>query len=330
MNDEELLQAQRLLRGRLLDTRRAIMPGAADLVAHLLLYLDDTDHCWQLSLNWLRAQVDADRVDGGFAVPWGVYLPFAESMRQDLDLPSSVGKAFDPNDSSVRSVWASPQAVVFDDIAHDGRFSAQTRQSLLSLQTGAKLAIALRVRNAPVGLVCCDWVRERRRWKSELVRQVSSLADEVLSPIIAASYRLTGERGASVASAADEASAGASFPALTAGELEVAGLVVTGMSYKEIAVRLNRSFSTVDHRLRAIREKLGARSTARMIVMLSELLAARDAHGPRGLRRAACAVPGAGMRMFAIPNPPAIQETSPVEAGEHSGAPRRTIIGLGT
>jgi DNA-binding CsgD family transcriptional regulator len=275
MNGEELLHAQRLLRASLLDTRRALMPGAADLVAHLLLYLDDSDRCWQLSLDWLRAQVGADRVDGGFAAPWSVYRPCAESVRQDLTMPSSVGKAFDPNDSSVRSVWASPQAVVFDDIAQDRRFSSQTRQSLLSLNARAKLALALRVQNGPVGLVCCDWVRERRQWKGELLRQVSSLAGEVLSPIMAAAWQLRGER--EPAAPGGGADPGA-FPALTAGELAVARLVVTGLSYKEIAVRLSRSFSTVDHRLRAIREKLGVRSTARMTAMLSELLAASDGH----------------------------------------------------
>jgi DNA-binding CsgD family transcriptional regulator len=279
MDGEELLTAQRRLRGRLLDTRRVIMPGAGDLTAHLLLYMDDTHRCWQLSLDWLRLQFDADRVDGGFAVPWAVYHPLAESVRQDATMPSSVGKAFDPSDPSVRSVWASPQAVVFDDVAHDGRFLPQTRKSLKSLNTGAKLALALRVQNKPVGLICCDWVREQRRWKSELYRQVSTLAHEVLSPILAASYRLAGEPEPARPGVPDTILRGTFAPAFTTGELEVARLVVMGMSYKEIAVRLNRSFSTVDHRLRAIREKLGARSTARMVAMLSDLLTVRDAQG---------------------------------------------------
>lgn len=277
MDGEELLAVQRRLRGRLLDTRRALMPGAADLAAHLLLYMDDTDRCWQLSLDWLRAQVDADRVDGGYAVPWAVYHPSAESVRHDAAVPSSVGNAFDPGDPAMRSVWTSPQAVVFDDVAHDARFSAQTRRSLQSLHTGAKLALALRVQNAPVGLVCCDWVRERRHWKSELHRQVSMLADEVLGPILAAAWRLRGDPAPARPDTPEASPHGTAFPALTPGELEVARLVVMGMSYKEIAVRLNRSFSTVDHRLRAIREKLGARSTARMVAMLADLLASRDA-----------------------------------------------------
>lgn len=277
MDGEELLATQRRLRGRLLDTRHAIMPGAADLAAHLLLYMDDTDRCWQLSLDWLRVQVDADRVDGGYAAPWAVYRPSAESVRQDAAVPSSVGQAFDPADPAMRSVWSSPRAVVFDDVAHDARFSAQTRKSLQSLHTGAKLALALRVQNAPVGLICCDWLRGRRHWKGELHRQVGALADEVLGPILGAACRLREEAAPARPGMSDGILSATAFPALTAGELDVARLVVTGMSYKEIAMRLNRSFSTVDHRLRAIRDKLGARSTARMVAMLTDLLAARDA-----------------------------------------------------
>ena len=54
--------------------------------------------------------------------------------------------------------------------------------------------------------------------------------------------------------------------------LEVARLVATGLSYKEVARRLDRSFSTVDHQLRSIRDKLGARSTARLVHLLNERL----------------------------------------------------------
>ena len=35
-------------------------------------------------------------------------------------------------------------------------------------------------------------------------------------------------------------------------------------------VQLDRSLSTVDHQLRSIREKLGARSTARLVRLLAE------------------------------------------------------------
>ena len=56
---------------------------------------------------------------------------------------------------------------------------------------------------------------------------------------------------------------------LTPAELKVARLVATGLSYKEVARRLDRSLSTVDHQLRSIRDKLGVRSTARLVHLLN-------------------------------------------------------------
>ena len=59
---------------------------------------------------------------------------------------------------------------------------------------------------------------------------------------------------------------------LTPAERGVAKLVAEGLSYKEVARKLGRSFSTVDHQLRSIRAKLGARSTARLNVLLGRIM----------------------------------------------------------
>lgn len=268
MNSEAILQEQRRLRGSLLDKRRDDrMSGASDLVAHMLLYLDDAEQCWKLALEWLRRVLDADRVDGGFADPnRDIYTPQAEFIRGTLQMPSSVGAVFDAREASMRSVWASSQAVVFEDVAADARFSPHLRTQLLSLNARAKLAVPLRGGNDPIGLICCDWTRERPRRSADPCREISELAVGVLSPIFSAVYNAVSDR--------EEGHGCAAPPArLTPSELKVARLAACGMSYKEIARQLNRSFSTVDHRLRGIREKLGARSTARMISMLPDLLA---------------------------------------------------------
>ena len=59
---------------------------------------------------------------------------------------------------------------------------------------------------------------------------------------------------------------------LTPAERSVAQLVAEGLSYKEVARKLGRSFSTVDHQLRSIRAKLGAPSTARLNVLLGRMM----------------------------------------------------------
>jgi len=82
--------------------------------------------------------------------------------------------------------------------------------------------------------------------------RLQELSDHVLGPIISAARGLEED-------AADVAP----------GHEVLAALAATGMSYKEIARRLNRSFSTIDHQLRSVRSKLGARSAGRLVRKLA-------------------------------------------------------------
>ncbi|HJU70901.1 MAG TPA: helix-turn-helix transcriptional regulator [Paucimonas sp.] len=281
MNSEEFIQAQRQLRSLLLDKRQAaVMRGACDLAAHLLLYLDNTEHCWLLTLEWWRGKLDADRADGGFANPRGEsYRPFAESLRRGVSIPTSLGVTIDADDPALCMVWASSRAVAFGNVETDARFTARSRAQMFSVSTRSKLAVSLHDGPRRVGLICADWARERKSWNATQCQQISDVATTVLGPIFSTAYRAAierdeseGERGCPASSNAVPDAPKSPLAALTPAELKVARLVVNGMSYKEIARELNRSFSTVDHRLRAIREKLGVSSTARLIRLFTENL----------------------------------------------------------
>lgn len=267
MDSNAIIDAQRSLRRRIDDHRKYdALTGASDLAAHLLLYLDDARHCWELTLQWLRRTLDADRVDGGFTRHGGTdacYQPEVEALRGDLPIVSSVGVAIDASVPAVRAVLDSHKPVLFGSITEDRRFSDPLRQQLLALDTRAKLAVALHDEHGAIALICCDWTKERKRWQAAQCEQIGHFANDVLSPIFHTARQL------------GETSIVLTTPPpvrLTAAELRVARLVIQGLSYKEIARQLDRSFSTVDHSLRSIRDKLGARSTARMMGMLDELL----------------------------------------------------------
>lgn len=273
MNGEDLLQAQRRLRGRLLESGPGVLPGALDLAAHMLVYLDDEAHCWQLMLNWLRATLDADRAIGGLAQP--LYVAQAEALRPGSAMPSALGTTHDAREAWLTSVLQGAQPTMFCDVAHDARFTPRLQRQLLASGAGRQLALVLHDGGAPIGLVLCGWQDARPGWTPPLLRELDVLARAVLGPILAVATRLGRNGAPQVEDRAPGSLRGRHLMAsLTPGEMDVARLVVTGMSYKEIAHRLNRSFSTVDHRLRAIREKLGARSTARMVALLVDLLEA--------------------------------------------------------
>lgn len=292
MNDDEFLQIQRHLRARLFEGGAAIRwrPGR-ELAAQLLLYLDDDLACWRLTAEWLRDTLDADRVDGGYGGFLGrhgegrSYVVMAEARRSAMALPSVLGIRFDAADPSIRNVWCDPGVSPIADVSQARSFSAGMRGALQALGTSAKLAMPLRDGSRPVGLLCADWHRRAPSWDAQDCEHMALLARQVLGPVFAASERIVRER-AEDAAGHDAGAAWALLPApaaphagaspadalaqLTPAERKVARLVARGLSYKEVARQLDRSLSTVDHQLRSIREKLGARSTARLVRLLAE------------------------------------------------------------
>jgi DNA-binding CsgD family transcriptional regulator len=260
MNAEHLVAAQRELRVRLLDRGHVAWHPARELAARLLLHLDDTQFCWQFATEWLRDSLDADRFDGGFGAPaHRVYRPHAEARRATRDVPSMLGASIDAADRGVRYVWSMQHAVVFRDLEQDPRLGAGLRESLLASGMRNTIAAALVDQGTPLGLLCADWMERRVDDSDGRCEHFQEVARVVLSPILAASRRLGMEP--------------AIFGQLTPAERRVAQLVAAGMSYKEIARRLDRSLSTVDHQLRSVRRKLGARSTSRLVRMLADQLA---------------------------------------------------------
>ena len=292
---DDILRIQRTLRYRLFEGGSAIRwRPARELAAQLLLYLDDPQACWRLTAQWLRDALDADRVDGGYGGYVGAggcsrsYVVTAEAQRASMGLPTVLGIRFDAGDPAIRAVWDDSAVAAITDVAQESSFSADMRGTLLSLGTSAKLALPLRDGARPVGLICADWHRRAPRWNSEVCNQLAGLAEQVLGPVLAAAEQCEpspavarlGDTGpAGLLAGADNAEGSAApaqdhpadgLAALTPAEWRVARLVAMGLSYKEVARQLDRSLSTVDHRLRSIRDKLGTRSTARLVHLLNE------------------------------------------------------------
>lgn len=286
MQTEGFLQAQKALRSRLLDDRNTLpWQPVRDLAAHLLLYLDDPGQCWRLTVEWLRDLLDADRVDGGFALPTqALYSPQAEATRPGRNVPSLVGEPMNVQDASVAGVWAARGPVFFDDVAEQGHIGTQMRTHLLAIGTRSKLSVALWDAGRPVGLLCVDWLEPAQIRTDACIEPLTLLTEAVLGPVLAVAQQIaaTVHTGDDATEPRDTALA-----ALTPAELRIAHMVAKGMTYKEIARELNRSFSTVDHQLRSVREKLGVSSTARLVRCLSEMMPVAPSTADRRLHAVA-------------------------------------------
>jgi DNA-binding CsgD family transcriptional regulator len=263
---QHLFAVQADLRDRLLHPGR-LSRESRGVAAEMLLYLDDPAACWTVCTSWLLSQTGADRVDGGFArAADPVYTPRIERRRDDIELPSVLGARFHTGEEAIRTVWGAERAIVFHNAQDDRRISAPMRSALLSVGTRSKIAIAVRDRGRDVGLVCVDSHRAFA-WSADDCEHADHLAREVMGPILGAAQELA--QGPS--NAPSSLPSRTCLPGLTPAETRVAELVLAGCSYKEIARKLDRSCSTIDHQLRSMRQKLGVNSTAKLMRELSQI-----------------------------------------------------------
>ncbi|MDO9403793.1 MAG: helix-turn-helix transcriptional regulator [Polaromonas sp.] len=273
MNADELLKTQRDLRHRLLDDARAIQwPRARDLTAQMLLRLDDPQACWQLGTSWLQAEMDADRITAGFYdTTQPFYSPSFETLRPRKAVPSLVGTRFRTSDPVMATMLSARQTVVFENVSEKQHVqSGKVTHVVETNPVSVKLGVSLRDGDRTIGLVCAHWIDPGSRVSQERCTRLTEAVNVVMGPILSAADRLAEDlRPAPAVLREAEPQTYRVLESLTPAELRLAKLAVTGMTYKEIARHLNRSFSTVDHHLRNIREKLGVRSATRLVTVLT-------------------------------------------------------------
>ncbi len=249
---------------------------ARELAAHMLLFVDDSRRCSAIAVDWIRGDLGCSRVDTGLGASGNaMYLPgFAESRDPEAEVPTYAGAHVNNTADAMQLMWKSDRPIVFRDVAADGRFDGRLHDMLVTAGTTSKMAAPVGYRGRSIGLICADWVGRPIPNSSALHERYESVVGDVLGPILLASHELAAMRAA-----ASRVESGTGGPAaleegrglvsLTPAELKVAWLAASGLPYKLIADRLNKSFSTVDHQLRSIRYKLKVRTYAELASVLA-------------------------------------------------------------
>ena len=162
-----------------------------------------------------------------------------------------------------------PHRWVIEHFAEVRGHELTTRAELLRMGTRVKMAAPIMDRTRPLGLMCVDWMDACEPARDERWARFEEIAAVVLGPVMSAAQRVASGAQRDVGRPVHGGDAIDLLESLTPAERTVARLAVDGLSYKEIARRLNRSFSTVDHQLRSARSKLGVSSTARLVNLMS-------------------------------------------------------------
>lgn len=273
---EKVNSTQSLLRDYLLGSSNRIKSRPErDLAAYMLLFIEDSQRCSAVAVDWIRSELGCSRVDTGLGHCSDLsYFPgFAESRDPNAVVPTYAGATVNNTAKAMQLIWMTGRPTVFQDVAGDSRFDLKLHNMLVTAGTTSKMAAPVIFQGRSVGLICADWVGSSIPNSSALYERYESIVGEILSPILVASRELDGIRLCANQSNDSYSSPtkSALFKFLTNAELNVAQLAATGLPYKLIADRLNKSISTVDHQLRSIRRKLKVRTHAELAAVLVEM-----------------------------------------------------------
>lgn len=255
-----LLSTQRYLRDELLAKSSVISwAPARDLAAQLLLYLDDTDACWEMSVDWLQRYSDADRVEGS-SLKFGserYELGLVEARKAGEDIPSVNGLSIPSGSLVLRTLSAQSRPYVFTDVSQSVLMDEILKQSLVERGTRGKISAAIGYGGNTIGFICIDSVYRPFILTAQTFDRFEMVTGTVLSRILSASAQLVGRNFV------DEA-VSVSLDNLSPAERRVLSLLISGLSYKQIASKVNRSVHTIDHQLRSIRGKLKVNSNVQL------------------------------------------------------------------
>lgn len=252
----------RTLRHRFLDERRHNTPGPLlDCVAHMLLYIDQPDALLEIGLSYLVRTLGVCRGDAGISAPYlTLYTPTAVYLDPRREAPTMLGISIPNKHPILQLIWHTTGPVRFEQVEQNPVIG-DLREAFISLRSRSMVARRLEHYDTTLGLICLDHTEESHVWQPDELALIDDFCQDFLAPILAYSLRLS-KRLPQVRNA----------NALTSAELEAVRLATEGLTYSEIAARLNKSVRTVDNQLRHAREKLGARNQIDLVRLSTPFL----------------------------------------------------------
>jgi DNA-binding CsgD family transcriptional regulator len=256
-----VLKKQQDLKNQTLDRWHGFSPSLRAACAEMILTIAQPKHCWQVLSEVLRTELDCDRVDAGPCNRYDLdYSPIAQANRPNILVPNVLGFSLPNQSREVQQLWYQTSPLISDAIENDSRFQPQLVSMLKSSGTKSLISFSIQQKGFDVGLVCLDQIESLRPWRSIGTANAYQFVTSIAAPILAAS--------AAVTQACARAPSIVPMHLLSPRELEVAILASKAMSYKLIARKLGKSFSTVDHQLRSIRHKLGVKNQPELVRFL--------------------------------------------------------------
>lgn len=227
--------------------------GMLNCAAQMILMIDNPKEVMRIGLQYLVSELSVCRADAGFATPEHLeYTPIAEFCNPNTNPPSITGLVIPNQHQAMQKVWRSNHPVKYEQVTHNEGL-ADLRQALINAGCRSMLMQKLMWNNEAIGISCIDYTVHEHEWSALESRFLESFCMMFLGPLAGISNYWFNPKLHSM------------FSKPTESELQAIRLAAGGLSYKQIADKLNKSTRTIENQFRNARKRLGARNQIELI-----------------------------------------------------------------
>ena len=193
------------------------------------------------------------RADAGFAIPTHQhYTPITEFRNQATSPPSITGLELPNQHAAMQDVWQASSPIVINDVSSHDTLN-ELKEIFLNAGCKSMLLQQLTWEEDPIGIACIDYTVESHIWSDDEINFMHTFCSTFLGPLAGISNYWFNPKLHNMFSKPSES------------ELIAIRLAAKGLTYKQIASKLNKSTRTIESQFRNARNRLSARNQTDLV-----------------------------------------------------------------
>ena len=217
-----------------------------DCVAHMIISIESPKDTVRIALEYMGRSLATCRADAGFATPTDrEYSPLSEYCSETSRPPTLEKFVISNQHELMQRVWQQSTPVIYENVETNPLLEGAP-EPLLQIKSKSMLMQRLVWDREPIGISCVDHTKQSHIWSDEEVAFMNQFCNLFFAPL------------AGISNYWHFPSMHQMFKRPSDSELAAIRLAAQGMSYKQIADKLNKSVRTIDNQLRNARKRLNA------------------------------------------------------------------------
>ena len=227
--------------------------GMLDCVAHMIISIESPQDTVKIALEFIGRTLSTCRADAGFATPTDrEYSPLSAYSSAASQPPTLDDFVISNQHDSMQHVWQQSSPVIYEDVDNNPLLEG-VREPLIKIDCKSMMMQRLVWDGEPIGISCVDHTTHNHAWTDDEVAFMDQFCNSFFAPL------------AGISNYWHNPSLHQMFKKPSESELAAIKLAAQGLSYKQIASKLNKSVRTIDNQLQNARQRLNASNQIELI-----------------------------------------------------------------